>query len=146
MSIRSPADDCPPRPALLLLPSRPLVMLAAAFATGIVLGNSPYCVVALWAAAGGSCAAWAFARRQILGTSAILCGCAAVGAICQLAASTVDGDDVSRVADGALATVEGVVASEPEIHGRTVSLIVTADHVVVGGSMRECSGQVSCTL
>src|SRR4051794_9732487 len=121
MSIRTPADDCPPRPALLLLPSRPLIPVASAFAAGIVLGNSPYCVVALWAAAVGSCAAWAFARRQLLGTSAILCGCAAVGALCQLAANTVGGDDVSRVADGSLAIVEGSVASEPEIHGRTVS-------------------------
>lgn len=146
MSIRTSARDCASRLAPIFAPSRPLVPLALAVASGILAGSEPMPGWLTVVAAGSLLAASLVLRRPAVIRVGILAGFAAMGALSQMAASVVPRDDASRNADGSLVALEGVVASEPEARGRTVTLILAADRVTVGGASRRCSGEAACAL
>jgi competence protein ComEC len=90
---------------------------------------------------------WRRLGSQVFLISAVVLGIFGAGVVRQLASSGIPEGDVSAYADGALVTVRGAVASEPEIRGRIISLVLSASSIERGGQpAAACSGLVSCSF
>lgn len=126
--------------------SRPLVMFSLAFAAGIAGAAAGLPLAAAVVLIVTGLAGLGFVRNRPLLILAALAACGiGCGALRDLAAAAIPATDASRFANGGLATVEGIVASDPDrLPGRR-TFVVQVRRIVVGDGSAPVTGQVFVT-